>query len=83
MSASCGESILEDRGEHDPMMGALCLLIMLARGDLSGDTMSGSFSSSSSSSLYLTFLLFLPDTGVTGLTGDPPSSESNPKRFAT
>ena len=83
MSASCGESILEDRGEHDPMMGALCLLIMLARGDLSGDTMSGSFSSSSSSSLYLTFLRFLPDTGVTGLTGEPPSSESNPKRFAT
>ena len=83
MSASCGESMLNDIGEHEPMIGALCVLIMLASGDLSGDTMSGSFSSSSSSSLYLTFLLFLPDTGVTGLTGDPPSSESNPNLFAT
>ena len=81
MRASWGDSRLADRGEQEPMMGARWVLIMLARGDLSGDTMSCS-SSSSSSSVYLTFLLFLPeDTGVTGL-GGPPSS-SSPYLLAT
>ena len=64
MRASCGDRWPEERGEQVPIIGALCVLVMMASGERSGEAVS--ISSASSASAYLTRFLERLLTGVDG-----------------
>ena len=80
MRASCGDRWPEDRGEQVPIIGALCVLVMMASGERSGEAVSiSSSASASSASAYLTRFLARLLTGVDG----GPAAVSRPYLLAT